>query len=595
MSVKIMSRSEKTDSIEQCDYINELHPVLQKVYKSRGISHKKHLEKELVNILPYNTLKDIDKAVDCIIEKILNNQLIMIVGDFDVDGATSTALAVLVLKAFGAKKVDFVIPNRFDFGYGLTPKLVESIKKHNPSLLVTVDNGIASVDGVKAANDLGINVVVTDHHLPAEISPDAVAIVNPNQNGDVFPSKNLAGVGVTFYVLLALRAKLKEIGWFDKNKIKIPNMARYLDLVALGTVGDLVPLDHNNRTLVSYGLGLIRQNACREGIKALLRLGKRELKKVVASDLGFAVGPRLNAAGRLEDMALGVECLLADNIHTAQNVAQELDALNYERRQIEADMRLEAMEYLKQKYNDPTLAPVGLCLHNDNWHQGVIGIVSSRVKDLYHRPVFIFANDGDEYIKASGRSIKGLHLKELLDKINKLEPDLLIKYGGHAMAAGLSIRKDNFDKFEKLFIQVITDILKGNTDILSKIIETDGELGHADFNLDLARLMKYAEPWGQEFPEPVFHGKFKVVEQKIVAEKHLKLRLEPIFDILNNSDKANNQVSGKVVLNAIAFNIDREKWPNYNTNIANIVYKLDINVYSGLTSLQLLIDYIEAI
>jgi len=584
MPVKIVSRTENTDFKQECDYIGNLHPVLQKIYKTRGVFHKKHLEKELANILPYDSLKDIDLAVECIANKIVNNELITIVGDFDVDGATSTTLAVLILRAFGVKKVDYAIPNRFDYGYGLTPKLVESIKKYNPRLLITVDNGISSIDGVKTANELGIDVVITDHHLPADEKPEAVAIVNPNQHGDQFPSKNLSGVGVTFYVMLALRAKLKAIGWFDKNNIKIPNMARYLDLVALGTVADLVPLDYNNRILVSYGLELIRKNMCREGIKALLRLGKRELKKVVASDLGFAVGPRLNAAGRLEDMTLGVECLLAGNIQGAQNLANELDALNHERRQIEANMKLEAANYLQNKYPDKENVPLGICLHDDNWHQGVIGIVSSRVKDLYHRPVFIFANDGDEYIKASGRSIKGLHLKEILDKMNSTDSELLVKYGGHAMAAGLSIKKDSFEKFEKLFIDTISQVLREDNNILDKIIETDGILSHADFNLDLARLIKYAEPWGQEFSEPVFHGKFKIIEQKILSDKHLKLKVEPVFEHRNTMS-----------LNAIAFNIDREKWPNFEAEFVNIVYKLDINVYSGLTSLQLLIDHIEAI
>ena len=556
----------------------ELHPILKRIYSHRQITDKAQLEKSLSTLLPYTGLLHIDVAVDYLFEALSNQKKILIVGDYDADGATSTTLMVRVLREFGGKNISFIVPNRFDYGYGLSTALVEFIAKDKPDLIVTVDNGIASVDGIALANSLGITVVVTDHHVSPDVLPNAAVIVNPNQAGDAFESKNLAGVGVAFYVLLALRAKLRAENWFENNKINEPNLANYLDLVALGTVADIVTLDHNNRILVQQGLARIRAGKCCEGIKALTEISKRKLNNVTASDLGFAVGPRLNAAGRLENMSIGIECLLTDDVVNAQQLATQLDELNLERRSIENTMQLEATSILEKiQIKQEQILPMGLCLYNEAWHQGVIGILASRVKEQVNRPVIAFANDSENktYLKGSARSVSGLHLRDVLNNISIKHPGMIVKFGGHAMAAGLTIEKSNFKAFLKLFDEEVKEVLKAP--LTEELLMSDGELRPDDFTLDLATLLRYEGPWGDGFLEPLFDGEFKVVDQRLMGQKHLKLTLD----------------LGPHLIEAIAFNIDPNEWPNFRYEKVHLAYSLDINEYRDRRRLQLLVRYIE--
>lgn len=552
-----------------------LHPVLQRIYPTRGIKSVVELEHQLEKLIPFQNLLNINQAVACLANALMQQQRILIVGDFDADGATSSALAVRALRSFGAQQVDFLVPNRFAFGYGLTSELVDVAKKDfNPALIVTVDNGISNHAGVTTAKEHGIQVVITDHHLAGDTLPDADAIVNPNQPHDLFPSKCIAGVGVIFYVMLALRRYLSDHHWFQEKNIPEPNMSRLLDLVALGTVADVVPLDHNNRILVHQGLRRIRAGQCIPGISALLEIASRNQARIVASDLGFAVGPRLNAAGRLEDMSLGIDCLLTDDIAQAREMAQRLDQLNVERRVIEQDMQEQAFAALKKLPQNQD-APGGICLFDKDWHQGVIGILASRVKDRMHRPVIAFALSSDSELKGSARSIPGLHIRDTLADIATQYPGLMGKFGGHAMAAGLTIPRSSFDLFSKAFSDAVS--AKMNDEMLSNALLSDGELLKEELTLELAEVLREAGPWGQSFPEPMFDGVFEVLEQRLVGGKHLKM-------VLSKEDRA---------LDAIAFNIDINTWPNYRCSYVNIAYRMDVNEFRGKRGVQLIVEQLE--
>ncbi len=555
-----------------------LHPLLQRIYSLRGMQSHTELERGLERLIPYESLTGIQAAVRCLSEVLTAQQKILIVGDFDADGATSTAVAVRALKSFGARHVEFLVPNRFAFGYGLTPELVEVAQREfSPALIITVDNGIASNAGVAKAKALGIRVLVTDHHLPGTELPNADVIVNPNQPDDSFPSKNLAGVGVIFYVMLALRRYLNESGWFTNQNIPEPNMSKLLDLVALGTVADVVPLDQNNRILVHQGLRRIRAGQCIPGISALLEIAGRNQTRLVAGDLGFAVAPRLNAAGRLDDMSLGIECLLTDNAQQAREFAVILSEMNDERRAIEQDMQDQAMQILTKLQPEKTdQLPLGICLFDTDWHQGVIGIVAARIKERFHRPVIAFAPSTGEEIKGSARSIPGLHIRDVLAQIDTQHPQLIDKFGGHAMAAGLTLTRSNFEKFSQSFNAAVTGLL--TEEQLHNKLLSDGEIAEHELTLEIAEVLREAGPWGQAFPEPLFDGTFNILEQRLVGNKHLKMVLS----------------LEKINLDAIAFNIDINAWPNYRCERVHIAYRMDVNEFRGRRSVQLIVEHLEA-
>jgi single-stranded-DNA-specific exonuclease len=552
-------------------------PVLRRLYAARGVANEEQLHYELKRLLQPQ-LKGMEAALTLLVAVLQAQQRILVIGDFDADGATSTALAVRCLRAMGHSKVEFLVPNRFEYGYGLTPEIVEVAALRHPDLLLTVDNGISSFQGVARAQALGMRVLVTDHHLPGAELPQADAIVNPNQPGCEFLSKSAAGVGVVFYVMSALRTRLRELGWFDAARPE-PNLAHFLDLVALGTVADVVPLDFNNRILVAQGLLRMRAGQACPGIRAILRVAGRDWQKLSATDLGFVVGPRLNAAGRLDDMSLGIRCLLADQDAEALQIAQELDLLNRDRRAIEAGMQKEALVSLEAMTAElQGDLPAGICLYREDWHQGVIGILASRIKDRWHRPVIVFAADESGGLKGSGRSIAGLHLRDILDEVATSHPGLLHKFGGHAMAAGLSLQSDLLSRFTEAFAQVVRRHLGDQG--LEPVIESDGELDAADFSLDLAQQLEQGGPWGQAFPEPVFDGEFHLVSQKLVGEKHLKMVLAPA-------------AAPDTLVDAIAFNVDRSLWPNSNCRRVLAAYKLSVNEFRGSRNLQLMVDYLE--
>jgi len=553
------------------------HPVLQRVYRSRGLSGPDELRFELNELPPPSVLGGVEGAVDLLAAAIDEQSRILVVADFDADGATACALAVRALRALGAKHVDYLVPDRFRYGYGLTPEIVELARERAPDLLVTVDNGISSLAGVDAARSAGIRVLVTDHHLPGARLPNADAIVNPNLPGDPFPSRHLAGVGVIFYVMTALRARLRAAGRFGPSCPE-PNLATLLDLVALGTVADVVPLDRLNRTLVSQGLGRINAGHAQCGVAALLEAGRRVPGRIVAADLGFVAGPRLNAAGRIEHMRLGIECLLTDDPAEARAAAQHLDALNRERREIEERMRSQAAAALRQigPLDDPAGLPAALCLYESSWHQGVIGILAARVREAVHRPVIAFAPAEADLLKGSARSIPGLHVRDALDAVAAHHPGLLERFGGHAMAAGLTLPRSALDRFRDAFCEEVTRLLEPHA--LENVILSDGELAPTDIDLPLAEAIRQGGPWGQSFPEPVFDGEFDVAAQRIVGERHLKLVLDA-------------PGSGRSV-DAIAFNM-AGALPQNCTRV-HAAYRLDVNEYRGLRSAQLIIEHIEA-
>ncbi|MDD5241422.1 MAG: single-stranded-DNA-specific exonuclease RecJ [Sulfuricella sp.] len=587
-----------------------LHPVLARIYAARGIREMQQLEHELNTLLPIPKMKNAEEMARRLADAIQTGKRLLIVADYDSDGATACVVGIRALRELGAR-VDYLVPNRFEYGYGLTPEIVQlaanpflqpeegrsppdqskcpsrlpplplgegwgegfssgeriEVRGNNqPDILITVDNGISSVAGVEEAQRLGMEVLVTDHHLPGESLPDAACIVNPSQPGCEFPSKNLAGVGVIFYVMLALRAELRKRGAF--NGKEEPNFGKLLDLVALGTVADVVKLDDNNRILVHQGLKRIRAGRACAGINALLKVAGRKPEKASTYDLGFVVGPRLNAAGRLDDMALGIECLLADNEEHAFAMAQQLDALNRERREIEADMQEQALAALEKIEVQENYA---LSIYNADWHQGVIGILASRLKDKYHRPVIVFANSSNGELKGSGRSIRGLHLRDALDLVAKRHPSLLQKFGGHAFAAGLTIQEHHFGEFSAAFEEVARSLLAPAD--LDRIIECDGQLEAQEMNLELTKMLAQ-QVWGQGFPQPAFQGEFSIENQRVVGEKHLKLKLGKagkIFDsiLFSHSEPLPEQI--------------------------NAVYRLDINEYQGAQTLQLVIEHWESV
>lgn len=554
--------------------LGDLPPLLTRLYAARGVQSAAELDKGLARLIPYQQLKGIDAAVDLLVQALQQRQRILIVGDFDADGATASSVGVLGLRMLGAAHVDYLVPNRFEYGYGLTPEIVAVALQRQPELLVTVDNGISSVDGVAAAKAAGLKVLVTDHHLPGPELPAADAIVNPNQPGCVFPSKALAGVGVMFYVLLALRARLRELGWFAKAGISEPNLGELLDLVALGSVADVVPLDANNRILVHQGLARIRAGRARPGLRAVLEVAGRQHARITSTDLGFILGPRLNAAGRLDDMSLGIECLLCEDEALARDMAQQLDELNKDRKAIEQGMQREALAQLKDLPVESL--PFGLCLFEPDWHQGVIGILASRLKERYHRPAIAFADAGDGLLKGSARSVPGLHIRDALDAVAARHPGLISKFGGHAMAAGLSLPQEHFGAFAAAFDAEVRRQL--SEDDLTGRLLSDGQLGAEEFHLELAKALRHAGPWGQHFPEPLFHGVFQIVTQRVVGEKHLKLVLKT--------------ECGSLTLDGIAFNVDREIWPNPNVRWVELAYKLDVNEYQGRESVQLMVAHL---
>lgn len=560
-------------------FLELLSPVLQRILASRSIQNLEEIVYPIKKLLPYTLLKDCEKAAEFLSEAVIHQKRILIVGDFDADGATSTTVAMSCLKAFGAKNLSYLVPNRFEYGYGLTPEIVAVAARWKPDWIITVDNGIASHDGVEAARKKNIRVLITDHHLPGKNLPNADAIVNPNQPGDEFPSKSIAGVGVIFYVMLALRANLRSKNYFDEKIFIEPNLAEVLDLVALGTIADVVSLDYNNRMLVFKGLERIKKGLVRPGIQALLEIAKRSHQYLSPSDLAFAVAPRLNAAGRLDDMSLGIECLLSDNLETAREYALQLESLNQERRTIESEMQKQALSALSsivlEDSNEDAL-PLGLCLFDKNWHQGVIGILASRVKEKFQRPTIVFTEASEGLLKGSGRSIRGLNMRDVLDEMATQESGLISKFGGHAMAAGLSIPSENYDRFKKCFEQQVAKYLT-REDVTSTYL-TDGVLHPEEITLELAQDLKNMI-WGQGFPEPLFEGEFLIADQKILAEKHLKL-------ILTSEGKEQK------FFDAIFFNINRQDWPNHRAKKIFVVYRLDINFFRDISKTQLMLEYI---
>ncbi|WP_261816687.1 single-stranded-DNA-specific exonuclease RecJ [Vibrio gallicus] len=561
---------------------DSLSPLMRRVYSSRGVTSVQQLDKGAKGLLPPTRLYGIQPAADLLVDAIEQGVRIIVVGDFDADGATSSALSVLALRMLGSSNVDYLVPNRFEDGYGLSPEVVQQAIAMGAELIMTVDNGVSSIEGVKYAKQHNIKVLVTDHHLPGHELPDADAMVNPNLHECDFPSKALAGVGVAFYLMAAVRAKLRQKNSFSERGIPEPNLSELLDLVALGTVADVVPLDENNRILVHQGLQRIRAGKGRPGILALIEIAKRNPSRLVASDFGFALGPRINAAGRLDDMSFGVELLMCSNIHAARRMASELDSLNQTRKEIEEGMKQEAMALCERlQFSSTQDLPHGLAMFQRDWHQGVIGILASRIKDKFHRPVIAFADGGDGVIKGSCRSIVGLHMRDTLDLIDVQNPGLILKFGGHAMAAGLSIKEKDFEIFSKLFDDAVRAQLDDHA--LKGIILSDGELTPEQFNMHTAQEIRQGGPWGQAFPEPIFDGEFKVLHQKLVGEKHLKLMLEP----LHRSHPTN------IMVDAIAFNVDLRRWPDAATTKVRLAYRLDINEFRGNQSMQLMVEHIE--
>ncbi len=555
-----------------------LHPVIRQIYASRGVQHIEEINNSASGLLDFRLFKDIDKACSLLDNALKQHERVLIVGDFDADGATSTALLMTGLPWFGFNSVDYLVPDRFSLGYGLSPALAEHIITLSPDLVITVDNGISCVEGIAKVKAAGIKVLVTDHHLQGEQLPVADAIVNPNQHGCQFPSKSIAGVGVAFYLLVAFRHHLRQQNYFNETHVPEPNLADLLDIVALGTVADVVALDANNRTLVHQGLARIRSGKTRPGIKALIEVANRNSARLSASDFGFSLAPRLNAAGRLDDMSLGIACLLSKDEYQARRIANELDGLNHERREIEQGMQQEAMALLERLVNQTSTIPDAVCLFQDDWHQGVIGILAGRLKEHFHRPTVIFAQGDDGALKGSCRSIEGFHMRDALERINTLHPELIAKFGGHAMAAGLTLNPGCFDEFKHVFTTFAASEL--SEEHKQCVVLTDGVLPATCFSLDFAGLIQQSGPWGQKFPEPLFEDTFEIIQQRLVGEKHLKL-------VVKHAD-------GKL-FDAIAFNVDLRLWPNSSAQHVHIAFQLDINEFRGKFSLQLMVRELQAL
>lgn len=564
--------------IGEAPLASTLHPVIDRIYRGRNVQGLGELENGLKDLTHFNALKGIMSAAALLADTITNDKSLIIVGDFDADGATSIAVCIRSLHMMGFHNVDYLVPNRFDFGYGLSVPIVDIAKQQGADVIITVDNGIACLEGVAHAKSLGIDVIVTDHHLPGDELPSADAIVNPNQPDCHFPSKNLAGVGVAFYVMLALKTELQQRNWFSERAIPVPNLASLLDIVAVGTVADVVVLDKNNRILVHQGLQRIRAGKCRPGIKALVEVANRDCAHLTSTDLGFVIGPRLNAAGRLDDMSQGIACLLEDDTMQARMIASELDALNRERREIETGMKAQAEQVLEKMSLAEGDIPAALVVYQADFHQGVIGIVAGRLKEKYLKPVIAFAHQDDATIKGSARSIPGVHIRDVLDEVNTRFPGIIDKFGGHAMAAGLSLPVANLPAFEQAFVDIAEqhmDKLDGNHVLLS-----DGSLTGEELTLSFAHQLRQAGPFGQGFESPLFDGEFQVVQQRLVGQKHLKLVLR---------EAAVGEVDG------IAFNVDLAVWPNAMVKQVRIAYRLDVNVFRGQESVQLIVEQLEPV
>jgi single-stranded-DNA-specific exonuclease len=549
---------------DACDELRQFDPILRRVYSTRGVTKSEQLDYTLPRLAPVRTLSGIDAAVDLVVKH--RDNRVIIIGDFDADGATSTALVIRCLREFGWKDVDYLVPNRFEYGYGLSPEIVRVAAARSPDLLITVDNGVSSIEGVNEAKRLGMQVLITDHHLPGAELPTPDAMLNPNLEGSEFASPYLAGIGVAFYLMAALGRALEAEG--RSGAARVP--ARYLDLVALGTVADVVTLDHNNRILVQQGLQRIRAGKTVAGIRELFLVAGRSPARAVSSDLGFVVAPRLNAAGRLEDMSLGIECLLTDDAGTAAKFAARLDEINKQRRVIEADMRREAFSYVDAI--DSRELPACVCLYDEKWHPGIVGLIASRVRERCDRPVIAFAQEGEGILKGSARSVSGVHVRDLLEAVSTVKPSLIVKFGGHAMAAGLNIEERNLDEFSAVAAQQLGRLYP-DADFSGAIL-TDGDLPADTMNLDFAKLLREAGPWGAGFPEPVFTGQFEIDEQRTVGEKHLKLRVRP--------------TAGGSGVDAIAFN---QAGPAYR-GVVQLTYRLDVNEYRGFESPQLVVEQI---
>lgn len=581
------------------DFYSEQHgALLSSIYAMRGIQHEQDLVKSLKHLIPFEKMKDLQDAAEFVADFIVRQEKIVVVGDFDADGATSTALLIAFLRDIGHENCDFIIPNRFEMGYGLSNPLIDHVMDTmSPKLLITVDNGITSLDEIQYAKSKGLAVVVTDHHMPSEAGlPNADFLINPNIEDNPFPSKNLAGVGVAFYLTIALRAALRHREYFSSHGLEDINLAQYLDLVALGTVADMVELDVNNRILVHQGLLRIRNGYCRPGIAALLAVSQKDATILTAADLGYAIGPRLNAAGRISDMSIGVACLLTETFEQADLMAEKLHDLNLERREIELEMQNSAQKSIDTiiANNQDAQLPVALCLYDESWHQGVSGIIASRLKDAFKRPVAIFSdahiaqkNQDEEVdpetaqkaleIKGSVRSIKGLDIRQILANIHHEHPDLILKFGGHKGAAGLTLLRAQFEVFQAAFVAEVEKFL--SQEQCFELMYVDAELDVSQINIETAELIRNGGPWGMGFPEPVFVGQFNIMEQRIVGQRHLKLALQP--------------KNGYEIINAICFNIDLDVWPSAECSSVRAVYRLDITEYRGATTLQLIILHLE--
>ncbi|MBI0104236.1 single-stranded-DNA-specific exonuclease RecJ [Gilliamella sp. W8145] len=550
--------------------------LLQRVYALRGITSMQELDYTTRNLCNYDNLDGTQTAVEIVYSAMQNNKRIMIVGDFDTDGATSTALTVKALKKMGCQHVDYIIPNRFDDGYGLSISVIKRALLKKADLIITVDNGVSAIEAVEFAKQSNLTVIITDHHLCPEQLPAADAIINPNLPNCSFPSKHLAGVGVAFYFMSALRAKLRQENWFRTHNLEEYNLASLLDLVALGTIADVVRLDHNNRILVHQGINRIRSGYCCAGIKALLHIARKDPVSFTSTDLAYYIAPRLNAAGRMDNMSLSVELLLCDDYDSALKQASDLDMLNNDRKLIEQTMYKEALSYIQELEQQQSSFPNLLVVYHPEWHQGIIGILSARLKDKHYRPVICFASTEEGILKGSGRSIAGIHLRDLLDELDQNHPDLLVSFGGHAMAVGLSIRENDLERFRKHFETLIDKRLNANT--LEQIIETDGEIDSQDFNYAMAKQLKESGPWGEGFTEPTFDGDFIVHQQRLFAEKHLRLVLEP--------------KNGGPIIEGVCFNVNLTQWPDNTIKNVKIVYQLDVDDFRGNQTAKLMIRHI---
>lgn len=563
---------------EQSHQLIGFSPLAARLLSARGVVNNEDLSFELKDLAPISQLKGIEQAVDVLCGVLEQQQRILIVGDFDADGATATTVTKRALSMMGFQHIDYIVPNRFEYGYGLTPEIIDVVKDDLPDLIITVDNGISSYEGVEYANQLGCQVLITDHHLAPHVLPNASAIVNPNQPNDEFPSKALAGVGVVFYLMLALKVRLQQQGYFEQRHIPVPNLTLLLDLVALGTVADVVSLDKNNRILVEQGLKRIRSGVCCVGIQALFKAAKRDITQATSSDLGFACGPRLNAAGRLDDMSVGIECLMSDDWEKAFTLALELDQLNRERREIESSMKDEALAQLEQTLAlDESQLPPVICLYRDDWHQGVVGIVASRIKEKYHRPVLAFAPVSETELKGSGRSIAGVHMRDVLDAVATKNTGLISRFGGHAMAAGLSLHPDQFAAFQQAICDVVIE--QYDASVFQESIYSDGQVPESEMTLDSAERLRALAPWGQNFPAPVFDQVFEVIGKRTLKEQHVKLQL-----VIPEQPH---------IYDAIDFFADLLTWEQYDLGSrVHLLYRLEVNEFRGERSLQLMVERI---